>query len=236
MTRRRNWLCAGVVLTVAALTAPSAVAAAADATMLIPPPPAGQARYAVEKGGVVLGEAKLRWQRDGNRYEVRLSTVTTGVTALILPFTEERISRGEVTPDGWWVPVEVRRERPERPPEYLVRDGKEVIVTRKGKEYRYLAAANAQDFLSLLFSLPEQVARGQTSGAATLLGLKGEKAIGYRLVVGQALPEGAAQPIVAATAAGDWQVTSWWATTPPARLVQLQVSGKEGAFLYRLLP
>ncbi len=240
MTTRRRWLFRGLTLGATALLAPCLLAEEAAAPRLPPPPAQGRARYAVDKGGLALGEAQLHWQRQDNRYEVRLTTRTTGVTALLVPFTETRISRGEVTPQGWWVPVEVRRELPERPAEELVRSGEEVIVTRKGKTYRYPAAENAQDLLSLLFSLPEQVMRGRASGVATLLGTKGAKVISYRLEEEKLLPESAGQPaavaIHAQTAQGQWQVSLWWARTPPARLVQLQVIGEEGAFTYRLLP
>lgn len=202
-------------------------------------PPSGSSRYRVEKGGIALGEAMLAWAQRGGEFDVQLATQTSGMAALFAPFSETRISRGVVTAEGWWVPQEVRRERPERPPEVLVREGEEVVVTRKGKTYRYPAAANAQDLLSLLFSLPTQVARGRVSGQVALLGVKGEKRVVYQTRASEPVEVGrgtvTAMPIAAATERGDWQVILWWRAGAAAPLVQLEVTGEEGAFRYRVV-
>lgn len=202
-------------------------------------PSEGRAQYTVKKGGVPLGTARLEWQvaSDG-RYRIVLASQTTGLAALLSNYSETRVSEGRVV-SGWWVPERSLRERTGKDDEVIARAGDAVMVTRKGRTLRYAAPATAQDFLSLLLSLPARAAAGKPHGKTVLLGVKRAKTITYRVAETQSvtLPDGRTVPglaFQAETENKDWQVTVEWQVAPIVRLVRLNIHGEEGDFAYEL--
>jgi len=203
------------------------------------PAPQGAAEYRVSREGLAVGTARLVWERltDG-RYRIVLQTQSAGVAALLVPFDETRVSEGVIR-SGWWIPTRVVRSRPGKADEVIERTNNGVQVTRKGAVIHYVAPEEAQDFLSLLFSLPSRAAEGVTAGETTLLGVKRGKAIRYRLVGDEQTrlangDEVGTVRFAAETPNGDWQVGVWWQKEPTVRLVRLTVTGEEGAFAYEL--
>ncbi|WP_217125762.1 DUF3108 domain-containing protein [Hydrogenophilus thiooxidans] len=210
---------------------------AARATFVLPSE--GHAQYTVQKGGVPLGVARLEWQvaPDG-RYRIVLASQTTGLAGLLSHYAETRISEGRVV-SGWWVPERSVRQRPGKDDEVIARAEETVVVTRKGQTLRYPAPPTAQDFLSLLFSMPSRAAAGKGDGETVLLGAKRGKAITFLRAATEAvtLPDG--QTVLglvfhAETQKKDWQVTAEWQVAPIVRLVRLEVNGEEGDFVYEL--
>lgn len=74
-------------------------------------PPAGELRYQVYRGerGLMVGEARQRWEMGDGRYHLWSVIETTGLAALFRPVRVEMESHGNVGPDGL------------RPEQFLVR-------------------------------------------------------------------------------------------------------------------
>lgn len=63
-------------------------------------PRRGSIRFAVSRGGFVVGQSVHRWSHDGNTYTMSGVTETTGLAALFRPVRLTWISTGELGPEG----------------------------------------------------------------------------------------------------------------------------------------
>ncbi|MCX7946477.1 MAG: DUF3108 domain-containing protein [Hydrogenophilus sp.] len=204
------------------------------------PPQRGNLAFGVERG-VRVAEAVLRWEvgSEGG-FQVVLETRTSGVVGWVSDFSEVRRSEGRRI-GGVWRTERSVRERPGRAPETLVREGEWVVVSRKGRDYRYPAPTEAVDFVCLLWSLAEQQGLGRRRGGLTLLGTKGIKEVTFALLPATAvqLESGAevkAERIEAQTADGEWRLWTGWRVggTGAIPLVVTVTAKEEGTATYRL--
>lgn len=116
-------------------------------------PRSGRIVYQVTRGegGLIIGEAEHAWQHDGNTYELRAVTQTTGLAALFRPARVVQESRG-VFAAGGLQPVEFKTERDGKPKDSVRFDAAQGrIFFGRGGSAEFVP--DAQDLLSLFHAL-----------------------------------------------------------------------------------
>lgn len=117
-----------------------------------PWPSSGRVTYEVLRGegGLKLGEARHRWQHDGERYTMSTEVETTGLAGMLYSFRYVQHSEGRVG-EGGLQPERFRVEQAGKAPETAHFDwaaGK-VVIERRGRRSEFPIAANDQDVLSV---------------------------------------------------------------------------------------
>lgn len=116
-------------------------------------PRSGRIVYQVTRGegGLIVGEAEHAWQHDGNTYELRAVTQTTGLAALFRPARVEQESQGVFAPGGLQ-PVEFKTARDGKPKDSVRFDAAQGrIFFGRGGNAEFVP--DAQDLLSLFHAL-----------------------------------------------------------------------------------
>ena len=140
-----------------AASAPVAAASAPDTGSAAPDPWPGDTRLTYEVTGDyrgrVTGSAHVQWQREANRYQVRLDVTIR----IVVPITQTLTSQGEVTPHGL-IPrtyEEMRTGGKRR----VAQLGDEVVVLEKGNSVA--RPPGVQDTASQFVELSQRFATGR---------------------------------------------------------------------------
>lgn len=131
-------------LTVRQLAA-AAGAAAAPPTYRTRMPPSAVLRYDLRRGALG-GEGELRWQRDGDRYEMQLQGTVFGLT-LLWQTSRGGFDAAGIAPERF---LDRRRGREQRAASFQRERG---LITYSGDEARHPLLPGAQDRLSWMAQL-----------------------------------------------------------------------------------
>lgn len=123
--------------------------AAAPVVLRIALPVRGSIRFAVIRGteGFVVGQSIHEWKHDGNRYQARSVTETTGIAAVFKPARVVQASEGRISAGGLQ-PVGFRHEKL-KGTDTAAFDWERHLLSYEGKEV--ILPDGTQDMLSLYY-------------------------------------------------------------------------------------